>query len=801
MIPNSTAQLIAYLRKTAPDAVVPAFDKAINATERQLDDLANAATESADRDYYDKDSIALHSAKRSLCLALRNKLIESIEHLGQHAVVKKSKLSLSLIEDEQMQMTLACEKLVERFNHVHRKGVKALDMRLCKILEEANPLGVRMPLSPHVLADCARSALFDISLSEPTKAMVVQEYELFLDPILSDLLKAANTELAKAGILPNLIIQDDEERVRRESLRSSNAQSVQRNSKLSIAAEDGSNTAANDEAELDAEDRALFAELLAEVKSRRSDSNSQAGLLNALAQSNLQMPAAVPRAIAKSDTLSILNGLQHSNSQLVIDALTRGDGSVADTLKREMVKNAHVMGLQEGNEEVGLAQEEETAVDLASNMFEMMLKGRQADDTVAPMLSRMMMPFMKAAVIDPQLFMERQHPARELLNTISEACEDNNGETPQDRELLSHVEKAVARINDEFVDDLSKFEDVSQELSKQMEAHRKRVQLAEKRAADSQKGQERLELARTQASSVVAKAKQEYDYPPELMNFFSGAWQHHLSMTALRKGEDSDDYIKATNFAKQWTTLLDMLSLGEPLSATVIDNLQSKTSEVLSNSGIFDPEALSQFKELMDAVQRWSDEPEPAPAPTAPVAVVQLIVAPEPISIASPAIAEPVISETLIAETAPAEAPSNTAVADTQTSLNTTDVTTAQEALINAPLQKTAALTTAAEILAHAASSDEAPITAEELNEMRALEVGVWLQILKADGSAQKLKIGWISGISGLMMMVNRRGARVLALSPEELVRYQRKGELTIFEREAAVDQALAQLLSQYKKH
>jgi hypothetical protein len=97
MISTSTAQLIAYLRKTAPDAVVPAFDKAINATERQLDDLANAATESVDRDYYDKESITLHSAKRSLCLALRNKLIESIEHLGQQAVVKKSKLSLSLI--------------------------------------------------------------------------------------------------------------------------------------------------------------------------------------------------------------------------------------------------------------------------------------------------------------------------------------------------------------------------------------------------------------------------------------------------------------------------------------------------------------------------------------------------------------------------------------------------------------------------------------------------------------------------------------------------------------------------------
>jgi hypothetical protein len=801
MILNSTAQLITYLRKTAPDAVVPAFDKAIVTVERQLDDLANAATESADRDYYDKDSIALHSANRSLCLALRNKLIESIEQLGQQAAEKKSKLSLSLIEDEQMQMTLACEKLVERFNHLHRKGVKALDMRICKLLEEATPLGVRMPLSPHILADCARSALFDINLSEPTKAMVVQEYELFLDPILSDLLKAANTELAKSGILPNLIIQDDEERVRRESLRTADVQPVQRKGKLSIANDDGNDTSVDNDAELDAEDRELFAELLAEVKSRRADNNSQTGLINTLAQTNLQMPTAAPRAIAKADTLSILNGLQHNNSQLVIDALTRGDGSVAETLKREMVKNAHVMGLQQGNEEVSLAQEEETAVDLASNMFEMMLKGRQADDNVAPMLSRMMMPFMKAAVIDPQLFMERQHPARELLNTISEACEDNNGETPQERALLGHVEKAVERINNEFVDDLSKFEDVSQELSKQMEAHRKRVQLAEKRAADSQKGLERLELARTQANSVVAKVTQEYNYPPELTNFFSGAWQHHLSMTALRKGEDSKEYQLATDFAKQWTTLLDMLKQGQPLSATVIDNLQSKTSEVLSNSGVFDPEALSQFKELMNAVERWS--PEQKPDAVIAANDVQTIGISETVTIPNPIVAALAnTDENQLPQTATIKSPTSITATDTQTSSNMIDVSSGQEALLNAAAQKPAAPITANEVLAHAANKDDAPITVEELNEMRSLEVGVWLQIPKVDGGDyQKLKIGWISGISGLMMMVNRRGARVLAVSPEELVRYKRKGELTIFEREAAVDQALVQLLSQYKKH
>jgi Protein of unknown function (DUF1631) len=776
----STAQLIAYLRKTVPDAVIPAFEQALKSTEKHLDQLANEAVESTDRDIYDKESIGLYAAKRSLTTKLRNKLTESIERLGNPVEITKTKLSLSLIEDEQMQMTLACEKLVERFNHVHRKGVKALDMRLCKLFEEPTTLGVRMPLSPHVLADCPRAVLADMSLTESTKAMVIEYYEGFLDPVLSDLLKATNAELAKAGVLPNLIVQDEEERVRRESLRSGAAAPTK---KSKLALDDGDAGNANPQHDLDAEDRALFNELLAQVKQQRAANIpqiDQAAMLSALSSAQtaaLSMPQ-MARPIARSDTLSILNTLQHNQSQQIIEAISRSDGSIAETIKRVMVTNAQASSINP-DEQVNLAQEEETAVDLAGNLFEIMLKNRQAEDAVTPILSQMMMPFVKAAVMDPQVFADRAHPARELLNTISEACEDNQGETPQDRELLAHVEKAVARINNEFSDDVGTFEEVSQELSKQMDAHRKRVQFAEKRAADAQKGQERLELARLQASKVVDNATKDYDYPPELNSFFSGAWQHHLSMTALRKGEDSDAFTKAVNFSKHWTNLLDMMSLGEPLSTAVIDTLQANTAEVLSNSGIFDPEAHAQFKSLMDAVQRWSESE----------------IQPEPVKIAAPIPAAP--AQATSAETLE---PQSQPIAETAADQNQ-NISTAQTALIQAPEQKAAAPTTAAEVLAHMANADVTPITPEELAEMRALEVGMWLEIPKAEGGMQKLKIGWISGISGLMMMVNRRGARVLALSPEELVRFKRRDELTVFEREAAVDQALKQLLNQYKKN
>ncbi|MEO6172299.1 MAG: DUF1631 family protein, partial [Arenimonas sp.] len=99
----------------------------------------------------------------------------------------------------------------------------------------------------------------------------------------------------------------------------------------------------------------------------------------------------------------------------------------------------------------------------------------------------------------------------------------------------------------------------------------------------------------------------------------------------------------------------------------------------------------------------------------------------------------------------------------------------------------------------YAPAARSAP-TEAELEEIRSYVVGTWLQLPKADGGFQQLKISWISGISGSVMLVNRRGARVLVLSPAELVEMKRSDELLVFESESPVDQAMRQLLDKLKR-
>ena len=629
--------------------------------------------------------------------------------------------------------------------------------------------------------DTAKDALTEMTLSDEFKAQIIQHFDLLLDPVLSDLLKEYNAGLAASGVLPNLIIQAEEERIRRQSIKVP-APIASTDSVANTAADNtgagGNAPASNDSGAqynrtIDEKDRALFADLIQQMKSMQAQGmpmnfgpgSGGGGGGGAYAANTGGGPQ---RSIAKSETLAMLDKLQHGsgNTNAVLEAIGKPDGSIAETIKRELLQNAKQMGVTQGDEQGMLEPADETAVQLAGNMFEVMLKDRPYGDAVAPVLAQMVMPFVRAAVTDPQLFLERHHPARELLNTVSEACEDNLGETPQEREMLSQVESAVQRISEEYDGDISKFQSVQAQLSSQMEVHRRRAQMSEKRASEAQQGQERLEIARLQATTVVNNIVRQYALPSALRHFFRTEWMHHLSVTALRKGKDSEAFTNAARIAQPWIDLLDMASLGEPLPLSHLDTLETSTQEVLASSGVRDDAAMDYYQTLINSVSEWTEE----------------IVTTEDELADTDTQATPI----------PATASATVVNAATTASENSgaSDVAVAEKSEV------------------HVATSPddlEDPVqnlrpTEEELNEVTSYTLGCWLQLPKAGGGFQQLKVAWISGISGSIMLVNRRGARVMVLSPPELVALKRRNELLLFEDESPVDQALAQLLEKLKR-
>ncbi|TLX22291.1 DUF1631 family protein [Thermomonas fusca] len=80
------------------------------------------------------------------------------------------------------------------------------------------------------------------------------------------------------------------------------------------------------------------------------------------------------------------------------------------------------------------------------------------------------------------------------------------------------------------------------------------------------------------------------------------------------------------------------------------------------------------------------------------------------------------------------------------------------------------------------------------LERIRSLQIGDWIQLAAADGHFAPAKVSWISPISARLLLVNRRGIRVLVASVEELAVMAKLDRVIVRDGETAFEDAMHQV-------
>jgi len=358
-------------------------------------------------------------------------------------------------------------------------------------------------------------------------------------------------------------------------------------------------------------------------------------------------------------------------------------------------------------------------------LFDVLFDERDFEAQSRTLISRLVVPYVKAAVMDRRMFQYKTHPARRLLNSLSEAVEGNKGEGPQERELLHKAEETVDRLVAEFNEDIAIFETLEQELRSFLEQHNRRIELAERRATESQRGQERLEQARALAATELANRIEGKELPLPVADFLSRSWSHHLSMIALREGPDSANWNSALAVAD---TLVDLLPReGKPTRSanSALQNLREPIESVLASSGITGEAAHETIRGMVASIE----------------------------ALAVPGAAEKpkVVPAATVAEIRPA--------------------------------------------LAIVSDKEKLDYAEEDVEALRELKIGNWLDLAAEDGKLHPAKLSWVSPISSRLMFVNRRGVRVLVASVEELAAMKKIGRLAVREQDQVFDQAMHRVM------
>ncbi|MCC7634697.1 DUF1631 domain-containing protein [Stenotrophomonas rhizophila] len=266
-------------------------------------------------------------------------------------------------------------------------------------------------------------------------------------------------------------------------------------------------------------------ELLQQTRHVREDATSAASV--AVGQQ---------RPLSQREMMSVLSLLQATPSATLRAAIGEDGESLAQRLKSEVLSGATRLGVDPA--QARLDPQDEDAIDLVGMLFDVMLDERDLEGRSRELIGRLVVPFVKVAMLDRRMFVQKTHPARKLLNSLAEACEGNTGESQAERVLMGKVEEIIERLVAEFNENLAIFLTLEEEFRDFLAQHRRRIEIAERRAAETQRGQEKLEMARIRAAAELDRRIADATLPQAIGEFLRQPWQHHLTLTVLREGED-----------------------------------------------------------------------------------------------------------------------------------------------------------------------------------------------------------------------------------------------------------------------
>lgn len=638
---------------------------------------------------------------------------------------------LSLLSEDEMESQIAARMLGQA---LHRES-SAVSLQL---MQRLSWIGGRQeldvdtsPLSAAHIAVALRAGLSPCEMPGDVKLILFKLCERELPKPVVAALEEINESLLKAGVLPHLRALQN-----RTPLRTPPPPPAAGNYHEDYREDRHGQSPSAAEAARPGEtylpnERALFATLHELLRGWRQSDHAPAPLPS----------AAHLRPISSNEMISVLSLLQSEIPDGVRAAIQDPSQSVVQRIKSEVLANSRQLGIDPEN--ACLNPVDEDAIDLVGMLFDVLLDERQLKGSARELIGRMVVPFIKVALLDRRMFLRKEHPARRLLNSVAEACEGNEGETPAERTLLAKAEEVVQRLSMEFNENIAIFQTLEEEFRCFMDQHRKRVDLAERRASEAQQGKERLEAARGYAQTELDKRLADTALPPALDVVMRRYWTHHLVVLQLREGVESEATRAALACGDALLAMAQAAHGGEAALAALLPQLSAGMLPILSSSGCVGEAADT----LVDAV---ADELRAmAAGKVQPIASV-----PE-----------------LFAD----------GRADDH------DVGGASATSDTAPVVRLVS------------DRSKLEFNPDDVDALQKLPVGSWVEFIDDQGEAQPAKLSWISPISSRLLFVNRRGLRVCVASVEELAVMMHQQRFSIRGANAAFERAMHQVLGQLR--
>ena len=518
-------------------------------------------------------------------------------------------LELTLVSPEEIEESVAVENLTIKGKSACASELYSLCQRLAALTGRRRLKVNRLPGGPHALVDAYRTALTELDVEIKAKIVLYALFDKFVIKQAQPFYQGLNTELANAGVLPDLKLVRPQSGQRGQSAESTPGH--QRSSGTKPSQQAGADTTLGAE---------LFNSVIELMSSNRrmrhavksgDDPRSTAG----------QPPPASPRvqAAAKENLFAAIETIQ---TQAAPKAAAMGidggngfpnievDGALVDRVKHVLRQERAQILQQVGRDK--LSPMDDNLIDLIGMLFEYMLNAPILPNSAKALLSRLHTPYLKLALIDQRLLVAGNHPARQLLNQMAEAGSLWVDEKNPTRGIFPAMKTVVDRVLGEFKKDASLFSELLQFFERAMEEQQRRASTMEQRTREAARGREKLLLAKQQATTQIRSLTHRHALPGEVSGFLLKTWLDNLVFILLRdqQGENGEEWKRAISTAEQ---LVDLFEPGitDPERAMRIQGVPELRDEInlrVQRMGSYSHGAVDALLTLLDDPQAWHSD-------------------------------------------------------------------------------------------------------------------------------------------------------------------------------------------------
>jgi hypothetical protein len=257
------------------------------------------------------------------------------------------------------------------------------------------------------------------------------------------------------------------------------------------------------------------------------------------------------------------------------------NATIAD-IKQSLLAQARQMH----GKPVALAPADSDTFDLVGLLYNHLQREIRDDAPAAALVKRLQLTLLRVALQDRSFFVRPNHPARQLLSTVSETAAKWLADDDIDPQLLAPLQQAVTHAVKNFDGDLSVFEQSNKQLQTHIDAQVRRAETLERRHVEAARGKEKLETAKLRAEQVLAETVGEAPLPKFTRALLNQAWADVLTLTYLRHGEGSEEWNRQIAATRQ---IVDACTHRE--TGTEQPALKSHVEHALKQVGYHEEEA------------------------------------------------------------------------------------------------------------------------------------------------------------------------------------------------------------------